>query len=522
MKKMKRRDFLKIGVTAAPLALPWALNLGCSTNALKRTPAGENGGEADRRDEAKLRIRYEISSKEAKKHLESYAKAIEKMRAQPETVANAVNGLRWAAQADIHNDHCPHGTWNFFPWHREYLMRFEDIIREMSGDAEFALPYWDWSSNPDFPVPFKNIAALAETGAKSDTSRAADMAAQIKGIANPDVCTKAIDTKDFESFMGSEDSSGQVEYGPHNGVHVIVGSFGSPMGAFRSPLDPIFWTHHCNVDRLWAEWQDKHPEWRNEGTIRENKFDKWLGQKLEGFYDTQGKALTEFRTSTDVLDTYKLGYAYPTTAARKNAAGRSPAAASRTRLKVRAFNRDPIQAKTTVGADHTAVDVVFPDFKNTAGVYLDDYVKHLAHEEVRLVTPGGETVNFDNLIFRLKVMNMPKITGGAILRISFAVPKKSGQAFDPVFLTHYNFFVGSNGASHHGHHGGDFVPNFNLDYTPLLADLQKKGFGDYPADTKLVLKFYRPNGKKFALSRERIQEIEYKIVVLERVPGSER
>jgi tyrosinase len=22
-----------------------------------------------------------------------------------------------------------------------------------------------------------------------------------------------------------------------------------------SPLDPIFWLHHCNIDRIWAEWQ---------------------------------------------------------------------------------------------------------------------------------------------------------------------------------------------------------------------------------------------------------------------------
>jgi tyrosinase len=21
-----------------------------------------------------------------------------------------------------------------------------------------------------------------------------------------------------------------------------------------SPRDPIFWLHHCNIDRLWAEW----------------------------------------------------------------------------------------------------------------------------------------------------------------------------------------------------------------------------------------------------------------------------
>ncbi len=26
------------------------------------------------------------------------------------------------------------------------------------------------------------------------------------------------------------------------------------MGGLMSPLDPIFWLHHCNIDRLWAEW----------------------------------------------------------------------------------------------------------------------------------------------------------------------------------------------------------------------------------------------------------------------------
>ncbi len=26
---------------------------------------------------------------------------------------------------------------------------------------------------------------------------------------------------------------------------------------FTSPLDPIFFMHHCNIDRIWSEWQDE-------------------------------------------------------------------------------------------------------------------------------------------------------------------------------------------------------------------------------------------------------------------------
>jgi tyrosinase len=27
-----------------------------------------------------------------------------------------------------------------------------------------------------------------------------------------------------------------------------------------SPNDPVFWLHHAYVDKLWAEWQQRHPE----------------------------------------------------------------------------------------------------------------------------------------------------------------------------------------------------------------------------------------------------------------------
>jgi tyrosinase len=46
-----------------------------------------------------------------------------------------------------------------------------------------------------------------------------------------------------------------LETSPHNSGHIIVGAGNSHMGNGMSPLDPIFWLHHCNIDRLWAQWQ---------------------------------------------------------------------------------------------------------------------------------------------------------------------------------------------------------------------------------------------------------------------------
>jgi tyrosinase len=32
------------------------------------------------------------------------------------------------------------------------------------------------------------------------------------------------------------------------------------MSLSSSPNDPVFFLHHCNVDRIWAAWQETHPD----------------------------------------------------------------------------------------------------------------------------------------------------------------------------------------------------------------------------------------------------------------------
>ena len=55
--------------------------------------------------------------------------------------------------------------------------------------------------------------------------------------------------------------SGNLESNPHNQVHVDVGGNspdGQTWGLMSDPgiaaLDPIFYLHHCNIDRMWAAW----------------------------------------------------------------------------------------------------------------------------------------------------------------------------------------------------------------------------------------------------------------------------
>ena len=78
--------------------------------------------------------------------LDSYKKAIRAMLALPPT-----DPRNWYRHMLIHALDCPHANWWFLPWHRGYLGWFERICRDLSGDPQFALPYWDWTKEPRVP-----------------------------------------------------------------------------------------------------------------------------------------------------------------------------------------------------------------------------------------------------------------------------------------------------------------------------------------------------------------------------------
>lgn len=84
-----------------------------------------------------------------------------------------------------------------------------------------------------------------------------------------------------------------------------------------SAYDPIFWLHHCNVDRLWAIWGALNPNsYVEPGAVGSDSFTAKTGTiedvntQLKPFWDGSG---TKFWNSTGVKETITFNYAYPET-----------------------------------------------------------------------------------------------------------------------------------------------------------------------------------------------------------------
>lgn len=226
----------------------------------------------------------------------SYRKAVEAMRALP-----TADPLSWESQARIHLNFCPHGNWYFLPWHRAYLQRFEAICVELSGDPQFRLPYWDWSADPRVPAPFwVSGSGLNHPRAAGPNDRAEEVMigqAVIDDIVLPE--------EEFEEFASGASATqrggstqGPLEGRAHNHIH---GFIGRDMGTFLSPRDPVFWLHHANVDRIWAQWNKRG----NGNTASSGWRDFAFGAN---FVDTAGNPV-DVRVA-DMEDTRTLGYVY--------------------------------------------------------------------------------------------------------------------------------------------------------------------------------------------------------------------
>jgi tyrosinase len=202
---------------------------------------------------------------------------------------------------DLFWNQCQHGSWYFLPWHRGYLMALEAQLRQdivsFGGPADWALPYWDYfggTNENQYPMPPAFAARTLPDGSTNPLYVAmrygpdgnaniyvptpAGAAAQPGGQGFPfgevtddsmknDLYTGSDSQTPLPGFGGSASGfshagnvHGNIEGNPHDLVHAYVGGAisNSNYGLIADPgiaaLDPIFYLHHANIDRMWAGW----------------------------------------------------------------------------------------------------------------------------------------------------------------------------------------------------------------------------------------------------------------------------
>ncbi len=217
----------------------------------------------------------------------------------------------------------------FLPWHRQALHELERALRAVDGATPaLELPYWPWhgdgsgwrtakiwnlvggngSSSHSWRVtngPFAGWTSVIWTGSafasRAGIKRQFASSGSMPGISSTTMAVASYDASPWNEFSSTSNSFRWAFERSHNSVHNLVGG---DMTSGTSPNDPLFWLHHCNIDRVWAEWQVRHGltsyKPSTGGPAPHNLHD------VLPFLGTQGV------TPADVLDFRALGTAYDT------------------------------------------------------------------------------------------------------------------------------------------------------------------------------------------------------------------
>jgi tyrosinase len=331
---------------------------------------------------------------------------------------------------------CQHGSWYFLPWHRGYLLAFEANIRaaviKLGGPKDWALPYWNYFKPNQFKLPpafaspdwpdgkGDNPLFVPQLYGPNNDGNVYVPVAQVNldAMADPDFTGVAsggspgfggVDT----GFEHGGPVHGGIETQPHDWVHGLVGGSDPKNtnlpGLMSDPdtagLDPIFWLHHSNIDRLWEVWRQNpsthvnptDPNWvKGPGNIGERVFSMpmpdgkpWdytpgemadLG-KLDYKYDdlspaaapaSPGLRLLTLGASPAVVQAMKG--AIVTSGKNVELVGANPGSLSitgsdvRTSVKLDPVVRRKVSASLAVTAQAAAPDRVFLNLENVRGL----------------------------------------------------------------------------------------------------------------------------------------------------------
>lgn len=169
-------------------------------------------------------------------------------------------GYHWLPKPTTY---CQHHAPAYNPWHRAYLVSFENALRSVPGCEDVTLPYWDITT--PFPellksAPFDSYTLPQGIGEGFDKGYVTQRFSYDKIAENLKTYEVTADLERALTKCDWEDFHGWWSGAPHNTIIQAHdsghGSIGPTMANQSvAAFDPVFWFFHANWDRLWWEWQ---------------------------------------------------------------------------------------------------------------------------------------------------------------------------------------------------------------------------------------------------------------------------
>ena len=173
----------------------------------------------------------------------------------------------WHKQQSVHSHvvtytqpaFAAHGSDGFLPWHREFLQRYEILLRE--AYPKVTLFYWDWTTDPSLSARITGAMGSFSGGAVGAPFNVLFPPTISRFIGTHPSAPTPTSTSDA-TVTASATFSGHSSANetPHNRSHVYTGGSGGTLTSpSTSTRDPFFFLLHGNADRLGAMWQRKNP-----------------------------------------------------------------------------------------------------------------------------------------------------------------------------------------------------------------------------------------------------------------------
>jgi len=405
---------------------------------------------------------------------------------------------------------CQHGSWYFLPWHRGYLLALEANIRaevtKLGGPADWALPYWNYFKPNEFKLP-PAFASPDWPDGKGDNPLFVKQRYGPNNNGNvfvpiSEVNLDALSDPDFTGVAGGGSpgfggvdtgfshggtTHGGIETQPHDWVHGLVGG-GDPNnpnipGLMSDPdtagLDPIFYLHHANIDRLWQVWRQNPPT--HVDPTKDSKWEKGpasIGERAFSMPMPGGKPWDY--TPADMEDMAKLGYTYddlspavaPTTLTERMVSlGATAAAVNAAKGRGAVASGKHVEL---LGASREAVPITGTEAK--AAVHLDPGVRRKVRASL---TAAAEATTPDRVFLNLE--NVRGLSDATAFRVYIDLPEGANPADYPDRLAGSVALFGVRKATQtDDEHGGQGL-NFVLEITKIVDALHLRNALDVDA-----------------------------------------